>query len=49
MRCRLGLHAWVRRHPPNERYKGPDNQVCRLCGKQRGDQDLPPIVFTGGG
>jgi hypothetical protein len=52
LRCRVGLHAWVRRHPPGERYEGPDHLVCRRCGKPKGPWDVPPGAFsapTGGG
>jgi hypothetical protein len=31
----MGLHSYVRAHPADERYEGPDQQVCRLCGKGR--------------
>jgi hypothetical protein len=47
LRCRLGLHSYVRRHPDDERLQGPGQQVCRRCGKRR-DLDggmAPPIVF----
>ncbi len=33
--CRVGIHAYVRRRPDEERLRGPDHQVCRRCGKQR--------------
>ena len=52
VRCRLGLHAWVQRHPPEERVEGPDHQVCRSCGKERdrgSALDLPPGFLSGGG
>jgi hypothetical protein len=45
--CRLGLHAYVQRHPDDERLRGPDHQVCRRCGRHR-DTDttvVPPGVM----
>jgi hypothetical protein len=49
LRCRMGLHSYVRAHPADERYEGPDQQVCRLCGKRRGtSSDIPPAGLTGG-
>ncbi|MCZ2860153.1 hypothetical protein [Blastococcus sp. VKM Ac-2987] len=36
LRCHLGLHSWLSRHPADERYDGPDQKVCRRCGKERG-------------
>ncbi|NYJ08889.1 hypothetical protein [Petropleomorpha daqingensis] len=48
VRCRLGIHSWVRRHPPDERYEGPDQKVCRRCGKQTRPADVPPGVFGPG-
>ncbi|MGY1731609.1 hypothetical protein ACI798_08805 [Geodermatophilus sp. SYSU D01045] len=49
--CLVGLHDWTRRHPPDERYEGPDQQVCRRCGRMRGPWDVPPAAFgpPGGG
>lgn len=47
LRCRLGLHSWVRRHPPGERYEGPERLVCRRCGRQTGPPDIPPGFFHG--
>jgi len=50
----MGLHSYVRdsyvrAHPADERYEGPDQQVCRLCGKRRGtSSDIPPAGLTGG-
>jgi hypothetical protein len=49
VRCLLGRHAWVRRHPPGERYEGPDHMVCRRCGKETGPLDIPPGFFYGAG
>jgi hypothetical protein len=49
VRCRLGLHAYVRRHPVDERSEGPDHQVCQMCGKQRGPAPDVPPGFLGGG
>ena len=31
--CRIGVHAYVQRHPEDERLRGPDEKVCRRCGK----------------
>ncbi|MGY1650792.1 hypothetical protein [Geodermatophilus sp. SYSU D01119] len=36
LRCRFGMHSYVRRHPDGERPSGPDDEVCRHCGKQTG-------------
>lgn len=49
VRCLLGVHAWVRRHPIDERYEGPDHLVCRRCGKQHSPPDIPPGFFYGSG
>ncbi|MGY1709790.1 hypothetical protein ACI8AC_09805 [Geodermatophilus sp. SYSU D00758] len=49
VRCLLGAHRWVRRHPPGERYEGPDRMVCWRCGKQKGPVDVPPGFFYGQG
>ncbi|SNS11660.1 hypothetical protein SAMN04488107_1445 [Geodermatophilus saharensis] len=51
LRCLLGIHDWVRRHPPDERYEGPDRRVCRRCGRQTGPWDVPPgaVGVPGGG
>ncbi|MGY1814345.1 hypothetical protein [Blastococcus sp. SYSU D00820] len=38
VRCWLGFHSYVQRRPDDERPRGPDQKVCRLCGKQR---DVP--------
>jgi hypothetical protein len=48
--CRLGVHSYVRRHSEDEQYHGPDQQVCRRCGKTRGVPfaDVPPGVLGGG-
>jgi len=52
-RCHPGLHSWVPRHPADERYNGPDQKVCRRCGKERGVPfgDVPsgPLGSAGGG
>ena len=48
--CRLGLHSYVQQHPADERSHGPDQKVCRRCGKQMGDLGgLPPGALSGGG
>jgi hypothetical protein len=44
-RCMVGLHAYVREHPPDERVHGPVGEVCRLCGKHRGASGIPPAVL----
>jgi len=50
LRCRLGMHAYVRARPTAERPPGPDNKVCRLCGKHLGDMfGIPPAAIGGGG
>jgi hypothetical protein len=43
-RCRVGLHAYVREHPPGERIHEPVGEVCRLCGRHRGASGIPPAV-----
>lgn len=45
LRCMLGLHDYVRAHAPDERFQGPNHQVCRRCGKRT---DLQ-IHLLGGG
>jgi hypothetical protein len=50
LRCRLGMHAFVSEHPTDERFHGPDNKVCRLCGKHPTDVGgIPPAALGGGG
>ena len=46
LRCRLGLHAYVQRHPEDERLRGPDAKVCRRCGKH---SDIDTTVIPPGG
>jgi hypothetical protein len=46
-RCRVGLHAYVREHPPGERLGGAVGEVCRLCGKRRGAPDIPLPLLGG--
>ena len=50
-RCRLGFHSYVARHPEDERPQGPDQKVCRLCGKQTGVPygNLPAAGIGDGG
>ncbi len=46
--CRLGLHAYVQRHPEDERLRGPERKVCRRCGRRRDlgiDSIVPPGVM----
>ena len=44
------MHAYVNEHPTDERFHGPDNKVCRLCGKQPTDLGgVPPAALGGGG
>ncbi|MGY1830593.1 hypothetical protein ACI8AA_09220 [Geodermatophilus sp. SYSU D01180] len=43
--CRLGLHAYVQRHPDDERLRGPDQKVCRRCGKHH---DIVNTIVPGG-
>ena len=45
LRCRLGLHSYVREHPREEDFRGPGGEVCRLCGKRRGAPGIPPSVL----
>ena len=50
LRCRLGFHSYVTRHPESERLQEPDAKVCRLCGK-RSDlsfRNLPGAMGGGG-
>lgn len=48
--CHLGIHAYVHAHPVDERWHGPNHQVCRRCGKRRelGFSRIPPGFFGGG-
>ena len=49
LRCRIGVHSYVRAHPVDEVYRGPDERVCRACGKRGGTLlDLPAAGLTGG-
>ena len=49
LRCRIGVHSYVRAHPADERYQGPDERVCRHCGKRGGTLlDIPAAGLTGG-
>ncbi|WP_456857490.1 hypothetical protein [Geodermatophilus sp. SYSU D00691] len=48
-RCRMGLHAYVKAHPADERPHGPDAaEVCLRCGKRREGTigGLPPGVVS---
>ena len=48
----MGFHSYVTRHPEDEKPQGPDDKVCRLCGKQTGVPygNLPAGgIPTGGG
>ncbi len=48
--CRPGSHSYVQQHPADERSHGPDQEVCRRCGKHMGDLGgLPPGSLSGGG
>jgi hypothetical protein len=50
LRCRLGLHSYVRERHKDELPHGPNRQVCRFCGKRKNyGEGLPPGAFTGGG
>ncbi|HYO37348.1 MAG TPA: hypothetical protein VER97_14830 [Geodermatophilus sp.] len=42
--CRVGLHAYVQRHSEDERLRGPDDEVCRRCGRPlvRATTIVPP-------
>ncbi|MGY1609026.1 MULTISPECIES: hypothetical protein [unclassified Geodermatophilus] len=44
--CRLGFHAYVQRHPEDERLRGPDHEICRRCGREH---DIQSTVFPPGG
>jgi len=46
VRCRLGWHNYVKQPPADERSHGPNDQVCRLCGKRR---SLDPMWSFGAG
>lgn len=50
LRCRLGLHANVQQRPDDEQLHGPDQKVCRLCGKRSGTPfgAVPPGGVGGG-
>ena len=47
LRCVFGLHSYVAAHPTDERRRpGPDDKVCRRCGKQQKDLfGIPPGVI----
>jgi hypothetical protein len=50
LRCRFGMHSYVHEHPADERLQGPDDKVCRLCGKHSsGLGGIPPAALGGGG
>ena len=44
-RCKVGLHSYVREHPPDERPHRPGGEVCRLCGKHRGEPGIPQSIL----
>ena len=35
LRCRVGLHVWVRVHAPHGQPQGPERWTCSECQKQR--------------
>ncbi|MGY1726049.1 hypothetical protein ACI79J_03665 [Geodermatophilus sp. SYSU D01062] len=39
------MHAYVQRHPDDERLRGPDQKVCRRCGRRR---DVVNTIIPGG-
>ncbi|HZB19591.1 MAG TPA: hypothetical protein VE463_07105 [Blastococcus sp.] len=47
--CRLGIHSYVREHPRDERPPGPGGggEVCRRCGRRRGEPGIPLSVLGG--
>ena len=56
LRCRLGMHAYVKEHPAERRSHdvihagfrvSPDREICRLCGKRRSAEFLPPGALGG--
>ena len=56
LRCRLGMHAYVKKHPTEPRSRdqvhagfrvSADREVCRLCGKSRSAEFLPPGLLGG--
>jgi hypothetical protein len=48
-KCRLGVHSYVHEYPRDERLPGPGGggEVCRLCGKRRGEPGIPLSVSAG--
>ena len=48
LRCRVGLHAWVRGHPPDERLQRRADWVCVRCGKTRSGSETIPLGLLGG-
>jgi hypothetical protein len=46
VRCLMGLSARVRRHAPDERYEGPDGEVCRLLRDGQRRRDVVTIPGT---
>jgi hypothetical protein len=44
------MHSYVRAHPADERLQGPDERVCRRCGKRGQDLlGIPSATLGGGG
>ena len=46
-RCKVGLHSYVREHPPDERVHRSGSEVCLRCGKRRGAPDVPLGLLGG--
>jgi hypothetical protein len=46
-RCKVGLHSYVREHPPDERLTRFGVDVCRRCGKRRGEPGIPMGILGG--
>ena len=45
LRSKVGLHDYVREHPPDERIDRSRGEVCRMCGKHRGASGIPPAIL----
>ena len=48
LRCRIGLHSWVKGHPPDEREQRRADWVCWRCRKTRSGAEKIPYGMLGG-
>jgi hypothetical protein len=47
--CRLGRHAWERKHNPDVGGPGADYEQCSRCGKERNVYGKPSGAGPTGG